>query len=374
MKTTAYICSWTAWRLWHRIRCTRRPRLDQTETVMQELRRRGVRPASIRALSRAVPAPGPDDLLSRMQRASTDIQALLLGTRTSPLPDRQGESAATAGSASPDDTADSMLAGKPIDLLVPEGAARRNTLARVCHVWSGPVPYGAFVPLGKGMYLSTPEFLFVQLAAQLDMPRLMLLGFELCGFYATERGGCPSQKRCQPLTSPDRLRGFVEGIDGARGVKRARRSVRFAVGGSGSPMESAMVALACMPRAYGGYGLPLPQMNPRIDVPLPQRELLGRTWVACDAFWPAARFALEYDGREDHEGSANVARDHARANDLMTLGIAVETVDAATLYDLHRFDKVVRKAAKRIGYRLDTRGFGTAWHRKRSELRADILG
>lgn len=77
-------------------------------------------------------------------------------------------------------------------------------------------------------------------------------------------------------------------------------------------------------------------------------------------------------GRATREPTTFV-RDYARASDLVALGIAADTITKEMLFDVHRFDKIVRKTAKSIGYKLNARDFGTEWHRKRDELRDDII-
>lgn len=376
--TPSYLCAWTAWALWHRLRCTKRPRLDQTETVVHELRRFGLRPSSMRELAETSPAD--QDYLSLVEPELRDLQKRLL-ERAEPkthAPSRQHrkrthEEGQAWGRSLPPAAAAGLEELAPVDLLVPTPQNRRKSSLRTCHIWGSPMPSASFVPLIGGVHLAMPEFVFLQLAPRLSLPRLIMLGFEACGFYGAPRPGCLATDRCMPLTSVGRLQRFVDTAGGAYGVKRARSALRFVLDGSASIMESAMVVLACLPRSHGGYGLPLPTMNPRIDVPATKRELLGRSWVTCDAFWPEARFALEYDGRRDHTGNDNLMRDYARASDLVALGIATDTITKETLFNTHQFDKTVRKVAKSIGYKLNARDFGTTWHRKREELRDDII-
>lgn len=371
MDTNIYLCGWTALMLWHRVRCARQPRLDQTDTALQELRRLGMRTSST-CLSRGTLA-GCSDMRERMGerldvllgRLSRSAENMSYGRRSG---DRSIPVRPTPASSDPipDDL--------PVDLLVTSAADRTERQGVRCRVWGGLIPPGAFVALGNGVFLSTPEFAFLQLAPRISLPLLILLGFEVCGFFAVQRAGCLSQKRCQPLTTASRLRRFLDAVPGTYGSKRARTAVRYILDHAGSIMEAAMVELTCLSRVRGGYGLPFPQMNPRIEVPSVKRELLGRSWISCDAYWPGARVALEYDGRIDHEGANNVARDYARANDLVALGIAADFVTKEILFNVHSFDKVVRKVARQIGYQLNPRDFGNAWHRRRAALRDEVVG
>ena len=65
----------------------------------------------------------------------------------------------------------------------------------------------------------------------------------------------------------------------------------------------------------------------------------------CDAFWPQARFALEYNGRAEHEGDVSEAHDRERAGRLQAIGVRMETVTAFELARATAFDKIARRAA-----------------------------
>ena len=60
----------------------------------------------------------------------------------------------------------------PLDIMVGELSARRPSKAiRPC-VCSKPVPDGAFVSFGDGLYVSSPEFCFFQMAAKYPLVKL----------------------------------------------------------------------------------------------------------------------------------------------------------------------------------------------------------
>ena len=53
----------------------------------------------------------------------------------------------------------------PLDIMVDGLSARRPSKAVQPHVCSKPVPDGAFASFGDGLYVSSPEFCFFQMAA-----------------------------------------------------------------------------------------------------------------------------------------------------------------------------------------------------------------
>ncbi len=329
-----YLCGRTALLVWQRLRCLERPRLDALAPLADRLRQLGIAPARVRLIGTA---------------GGTDAPA-----RLASIPHTAGVS-------------------EPLELLVASREARHHAHGVIHRLWSGPVPPSAFAALGQGVYLSMPEFVFLQLARQSDPCSAMLLGYEICGAYALERLGEPASTRCQPLTSTARVAHFLGEAGAARGVEKAMRALRLVVGGSASPGETAMVALACAPRRIGGYGVPAPEMNHRIDVPAKLLELVGRDHLLCDAFWPGANHALEYDGEAFHAGSSDMARDRRRANCLATLGVSVARIDKDVLFNASKFDKAARQLMHDIGYRAPTRAFDTTWFHRRDKLRRDVL-
>lgn len=129
---------------------------------------------------------------------------------------------------------------------------------------------------------------FLQMAESFPLETLVVAGMELCGRYAVSREGAISS-RC-PLTSASRLRRFVGQAEGMRGVKKARRALRFVMDDSASPMETSLALLLSMPRSLGGYGLPRPVMNLRIDAVAFDKCMVGHCaesrFFRGDLCWP----------------------------------------------------------------------------------------
>lgn len=333
-----YLCGHTALLIWQRLRCSERPRLDDLAPLTDRLRQLGMAPARVRLIS----AAGGSDALARL----ADIPC------AADIPE-------------------------PLELLVASREARHHARGVTHRLWGNPIPPRAFAALGQGVFVSMPEFVFLQLARQLDLCSAMLLGYEMCGSYTLERLGEAASPRCQPLTSTARIAHFLDETrtahGQARGVEKAMQALRLVIDGSASPGETAMVALACTPRRLGGYGVPAPEMNRRIDVPVRLRELVGQDHFLCDAFWSEANHALEYDGVAFHTDPSDVTRDRQRANRLAALGISMARIDKDVLFNVGKFDKAARQLMRDIGYRAPTRAFDTAWFHRRDKLRHDVL-
>ena len=218
--------------------------------------------------------------------------------------------------------------------------------------------------------MSTPEFCFLQMANRLSLARLIMLGYELCGTYVLVDKG-PAPRRDAPLTTVAKLRTFVEGASNARGRKKALRALRYVLDRSASPMESALAMLLCLPYGLGGYGLPEPRLNYRVDVPPSFRAMADRKHCACDQCWPESKLAAEYDSELHHADPERRESDARRRSTLITLGFTVVTVSKGQVMDSGAFNRLAHQLAKRLGKRL--RYVDPGFTRAHLELRAELF-
>ena len=71
----------------------------------------------------------------------------------------------------------------PIEVLLHDKSQRTRSKAVRARIWATPVVPTAFRTARKGIYVSSPEFAFLQMATRLTLPELVALGMELCGTY-----------------------------------------------------------------------------------------------------------------------------------------------------------------------------------------------
>lgn len=345
-----YLCGSTALAIWQWMRGAWRPRLDYLVPISSMYESIGMAPAHVESITAS--AVRPDEARARFRTAVASLR----------LPKRP----ATSGDVA------SRNEKSPVELMVGRPEDRRRG-GVVCHVWAGPMPPGAFVALPGGVFVATPELVFLQLARKANLPSLVLLGYEMCGAYSSGRFGGWESERCAPLTSAGRLASFLDASDGSHGVLLARRALRLIADRSASAGETAMVILACAPRMLGGYGLPFPSLNFQVNLSARQRALLKRRRLFLDAFWPEARFDLEYDGSKYHSSPDDLARNRRRDNALALTGITAVHMDKRMLFSASQFNDTARQAAKAIAYRLPAKAFGAEWVRRRDELREAVL-
>jgi len=249
----------------------------------------------------------------------------------------------------------------PLDIMVGERSARRPSKVIRPYVCSKPIPNGAFVSVGDGLYLSSPEFCFFRMAAKYPLAKLIALGFEMCGSYSlpgsASTGGDQSdlvqtKYNLPPLTSKKKLTAFSARMEGWVGHKQALKALRFVADDSASPMETILVILLTLPYRLGGYRLPLPELNGSIYPKKRVSQFAGKSFYRGDLLWREAGVVAEYNSDAEHASSNRIAMDAIRRNDLSLCGIFEVTVTNKQIKSMELFDKVARQIAVRIGKEL----------------------
>jgi len=257
----------------------------------------------------------------------------------------------------------------PLDIMVSALSARRPSKAVRPHVCSVTLPGGAFVKAGNGLYVSSPEFCFLQMAGEYPLAKLITLGNELCGTYSRldKATICEGQAERQDegqvvfdqlaynlphLTSKKKLQAFTDRMGGWIGQRQALKALRYISDGSGSPMETTLFILLTLPYRYGGYGLPIPEFNACIYPKKGGLPFAGRSFYRGDLLWREAGVVVEYNSDMVHANKDSMAMDAIRRGDLALCGISEVTVTKRQIHSIELFDKVARQIASSIGKRL----------------------
>ena len=268
-----------------------------------------------------------------------------------------------------------FVEGRPLDILVFDPEMRRQSKQLICHVWGTAIPPRAFYRVGD-MNVSSPEFVFLQMAQELPLAQLIALGCELCGTYVLLPKSAKhpelldeSPQRTASLTDVKRLRTFVERAEGAHGRTKAIRALKYIIDGSRSPMETMTYMLLCLPPKLGGYGLPKPVMN--ADIPLDEeaRTIAGRTSCYGDLCWIEEKLDIEYHG-EVHVGASHMKSDVGRELGIEHMGWRVMTVTSPQVFDEEQFEVVAKEAAAHLKKRLYPHVLGATV--ARGSLRYDL--
>ena len=147
-------------------------------------------------------------------------------------------------------------------------------------------------------------------------------------------------------------------------------------------MESATVLMLCAPACMGGYALPAPSLNCRIDLPSwlhggaesSGRNSIGsKPYAECDfMFSHEGRLLLaDYYGGWDHSGERNVHHDSLRANAFESLGYPYFVITKQQVFDLVLLDKLVGQIRASLHIRFKTTAKDYA--RRKRALHAQLV-
>jgi len=250
----------------------------------------------------------------------------------------------------------------PLDILVATPNARRPSKLIKPHVFSGSLPDNSFVDIGDGLFVSSPELSYFQMANELSFIKLIELGFELCGSYSRpahnsgEKYRYDREDKCvynlPKLTNFKKLSVFTQRMKSINGYIRAKKALPYIADGSGSPMETVLVMLLTMPYRYGGYGLPMPRLNSPVVPIKSARQLSNKDYFKCDLFWHDYLLAAEYDSEEYHNNPYRMAEDAKRRNTLASLGIFPVTVTKQQIFNISDFEMIAMQLASGLNKRL----------------------
>ncbi len=233
--------------------------------------------------------------------------------------------------------------------------ANRRLSGTVCrHCWSSPVPPKSFVLIGPGIYMSTPEFTFLQLARVLSPIDLILVGCTLCASYFIDPTTSRVTKRT-PITSTKRIAQFLDHAANIRGVCAARAALSHVADGAESPQEVNLFLMMSLPPALGGNGVGELMLNYDIPVGPMDIPILDRPDRKCfriDMGRPTEHKGAEYLGKH-HD--LQVDQDRMRLNALLAKGEQILQVQYADLVDPTRATRLANQLVTMLGEELPVR-------------------
>ncbi len=283
-----------------------------------------------------------------------------------------------------DNTAEQWLShvSRPIHAFVDKPARQTRTSKLVTHVWGPDVPNGTFVDIGHGIFISSAPALFLQLATMMDTAELAFVGMELCGEYS--RWHLPLGGMGDPLytgyeenreytydldrlTTRAKIESYLVRNPGARGAVKARAALKWVLDNAKSPMETGVYLQLCLPRRLGGYGLPLPILNPKVTV----GGAGGERVLSPDLFWKASGIDVEYNSDYAHSGEWNRHKDSKREVELVVSKVTVLPLTRTQVMNVDEFDTFATGLRKLMGIRA--RPLDAAWKERRAALRTITL-
>lgn len=294
----------------------------------------------------------------------------------------------------------------PVDVLVDHADERRRSSLVRPHVWARPLSEGALVPVGEGLWVTSPAFTLLQLAGRLSLARCALLASELCGTFSvheapssvaellerlngqrrlvrvggwepsfTQEGRLTDVWSRQPVASVEELVALAESQQGARGSRRLAAAARLVVPGAASPLEVRAGVLLGWPRRLGGEGLGGFTHNERVELSPEAQAVARRESCSCDLYWPGGEgrgpLDVECQSEAFHAGTGGRMSDANRSTALGLMGVEVVEVTWGQLRDPVSCDALARLVAEKLGRGLRERSRGLL--EKRERLREEVL-
>ncbi|MCI1998051.1 MAG: hypothetical protein LKJ49_05380 [Olsenella sp.] len=236
-----------------------------------------------------------------------------------------------------------------IDVLVQSNHQRHIVRNARTHTWKAQMPLGSYRRVCDNVLVCCPEFCLMQMSNSLSPVELALLTCALAGNYfpADCSKGFIETRGILNLMSLERFLSDVPSR--TMGIRRCGKALSYAFEDPRSPMESATALLLTMGRRDGGYHLPRPELNHRVELGRAARAIAKTDHFIIDLYWPQIRFGLEYNGLEYH---TDVARDLRRELALSEEGITIQALTLEQVLDQAQLRSVVRRIAELHGLRL----------------------
>lgn len=189
-------------------------------------------------------------------------------------------------------------------------------------VWRN-LPPRSILWLDEHSSMVGPELLFLQMAETLEMPKLVMLGYELCGHFSRTAGnplngyvvtGIPA------ATSVDDIQAHLAMSPRVPGVGKARRALQFVADHAISAPEAVLATVYSLPTLESGYGMGPITLNERVPVDGPESEsddFAARAKARYpDISFSFAPIGINYDGSDhfDLDGLITCARNAALAS------------------------------------------------------------
>ena len=269
---------------------------------------------------------------------------------------------------------------KPLHVLIGKNSGRHSTKGLVQHVCTARLPSRSFIQIAPGLAVSSPELCFAQMANGYGQVELIKLGYEFCGVYRLDedqeyqidKEGKPARgfRDDVALTSVAKLAAYAAKLNNVKGLAKAKRASRCIIDASASPMETILAMILTLPQLLGGFGLPKPTLNHRIELSAKAKQVLRRQYFVCDLCWLPIRLVLEYDSDAYHTETEKIALDAIRRNALEYVGLDVITVSREQVVNIVELRKIVELISKKLGRQLRLKPDFMARH---ADLRSQLL-
>ncbi|MDO4533775.1 MAG: hypothetical protein Q4C36_08650, partial [Coriobacteriia bacterium] len=207
--------------------------------------------------------------------------------------------------------------------------------------------------IADGIYVSSPEFAFLQIAGDATRMGLIELGYELCGFHATHcHYGDDSLQMPQPLMDKRRLAVYLDRAKGLYGAGAAVWAQRYVHERTRSPRETKLHMSLSLPRHYGGQAADFLELNAEIPLGKKLQKVAGKPKYEIDLFARDGKTGFEYNGKPYHSGEMRTLEDIRRESILRAKGISIHVVTKPQSENALEIIRLARIAYKAQGRRF----------------------
>ena len=248
----------------------------------------------------------------------------------------------------------------PLYTMAPTTDSRSFAKNVKCSVRPRNLPPGSFIEIhcpGLGyedrLLMASPEFCFVQMANHLSFERLVYLGFEFCGTYATDENADFRQHFRLPLTCAESISEYISSAHMIDGLYKARQASQYIINGSNSPMESKIIIIMIFPFSRGGYSIKRPELNKSVGLSTTGSSILRQEKLIADALWQSEKVVMEYDSNLSHLTKEQHARDKNRISALSHSGYTVIPLTFNDVDSFYNTDCTFCALRKTLGMRAE---------------------
>lgn len=254
----------------------------------------------------------------------------------------------------------------PLHLLFPNASSRNHGKNAVCHTIPKGIMPESFIRLTNNLYIASPELTFLLAARHLSLPKLVLLGNDLCSIYRLDEYSPTGQSSRKPITTARSISEYLENCRNVKGLDKARIAARYILDRSNSPMESRLAALFRLPQKYGGAGIKDIALNVSIRLASQAAATLKRDSIKCDIACEASRKAFEYDSNLTHLTPQQHELDKNRSTAMAMSGYSVFTITASSVRSPGSINDLMISARSFLGLRTRMENYNK-YHQVRNQ-------
>lgn len=208
---------------------------------------------------------------------------------------------------------------EPFHVLAPPNSVRIRYSGIYMHYAGSTLPPRSIMWLDAYASAVCPELLFLQMATVLSFPMLVLLGYELCGYFtrmAEDPREGPVTDHVPPATNVESISRYLSSYPHGRGHNKAKRALELVSDGALSAPEAVLATIYSLPTQEQGYGMGPVTLNTKVDVSsngvAAERINVAKSRYP-DIMFPFAPVGINYDGA-DHLDLAELAKIAKNAN------------------------------------------------------------